>query len=1150
VHYSVLGPVSVTDADGADRTPGGERQRLLLATLLAHAGRVVSTDRLADQLWGDDLPANAAAALQNQVSRLRRLLADDATSPLVTGPEGYRLVVSGDELDAARFEALLATAETADHPGRRRALLEEALGLWRGRAYGEVADRPVLQAEATRLEELRAAAAEDRAQALLDEGRVAEAIAAGEELVASWPLRERPRALLMQTLYAGGRQTEALAVYRDYRELLADELGLEPSPSLAALEGRVLRHDFGAPVPAAPTAPAPPGGEVARPRRSLGPPATSFVGRERDLAGVLQRLGSCRLVTICGTGGVGKTRLALEAAARSAGRYPDGAPVLELAEVAPGDDVAAAIASTLGIPERAGTSVADRLAESLRDRRLLLVLDNCEHVLDEVAAVVEPLLRATDSVDVLATSRAALAVDGEQVWPLVPLEASGLEAPALRLFADRARAASPGITLDGDNRAVVERICERLDGLPLALELAAARLRVTGLSEVLEAVEGDVELLSGGRRTPEARHRSLEALVEWSYQLLSPDEQRLFARLSVFAGAFTTDDAVAVTADEELDAKRVPGLLWSLVEQSLVVHHDDPPAAARYSLLEMLRQAGRQRLEAEGCRLELERRHAGHVLRKAEEARTLAQGPEAASGVALVDRFLPELRSAFGYLRATDDLDTLLRLAYAVFWYGFHTINTEVLGWIEEAAERARSNEHPLVPAVLGSAATARWQQGDLVGARAIAEEGIAEAQRLGDPPGSFQPYEALGDVEMFEGNSLAARRCFDHARPRAAHFGLPVERVYVEVSEAMALAYGGDADAALPVADRALGIAEASGSPIALAWAAYSAGEVRLETDPEAAIGLLERALVASHAVGERMIIGVAGLSTVTLRARLGGRDHDLGAYRELIEHWRRVGAWTQQWTTLRNLVELLARRGEEERAAARLLGASEASGRAAPAYGAEAQRLERAVEALRWRLGPDLDTELAAGRQLGDEGAVALALAIVDRVARSDERVLRTILFTDVVASTEELERRGDAGWRALLDRHDELVRSSVSGAGGEVIASTGDGVMAAFVDPAAAVACALELVDRVQTLGIRIRAGLHTGECERRGDNLAGRSVHVAARVAAQAGAGEVLVTRTVKDLIAGAGHRYQARGRTTLRGLSDEWELFALEDVPAL
>lgn len=1148
MRYSVLGPVSVTDADGADRTPGGERQRLLLATLLAHAGRVVSTDRLADQLWGDDLPANAAAALQNQVSRLRRLLADDATS-LITGPEGYRLVVSGDDLDAARFEALLATAEAADDPGRRRALLEEALGLWRGRAYGELADRPVLQAEAARLEELRAAAAEDRAQALLDEGRVGEAIAAGEELVADWPLRERPRALLMQTLYAGGRQTEALAVYRDYRELLADELGLEPSPALAALEGRVLRHELSPPAPAA-TAPAPAGDEVARPRRSLGPPATSFIGRERDLAGVLQRLGSCRLVTICGTGGVGKTRLALEVAARSAGRYPDGAPVLELAEVAPGDDVAAAIASTLGIPERAGTSVADRLAESLGDRRLLLVLDNCEHVLDEVAAVVEPLLRATDGVDVLATSRAALAVDGEQIWPLVPLEASGLEAPALRLFADRARAASPEITLDGDNLAVVERICERLDGLPLALELAAARLRVTGLSEVLEAVEGDVELLSGGRRTAEARHRSLEALVEWSYQLLSPDEQRLFARLSVFAGAFTTDDAVAVTADEELDAKRVPGLLWSLVEQSLVVHHEAPPAAATYSLLEMLRQAGRQRLEADGSRVELERRHAGHVLREAEEARTLAQGPDAASAVALLDRFLPELRSAFGYLRATDDLDSLLRLAYGVFWYGFHRINTEVLGWVEDAAERARSNDHPLVPAVLGSAATARWQQGDLMGARSLAEEGIAEAHRLGDPPGSFQPYEALGDVEMFEGNSLAARRCFDQARPRADVLGLPIERVYVEVSEAMALAYGGDADAALPVADRALGIAEACGSPIALAWAAYGAGEVRLETDPEAALGLLERALVASHAVGERMIIGVAGLSTVTLRARLGGRDHDLGAYRELIEHWRRVGAWTQQWTTLRNLVELLARRGEEERAAARLLGASQASGRAAPAYGAEAQRLERAVEALRWRLGPDLDIELAAGSELGDEGAVALALAIVDRVARSDERVLRTILFTDVVASTEELERRGDAGWRALLDRHDELVRSSVSSAGGEVIASTGDGVMAAFVDPAAAVACALELVDRVQTLGISIRAGLHTGECERRGDDLSGRSVHIAARVAGQAGAREVLVTRTVKDLIAGGEHRYQARGRTTLRGLSDEWELFALEEAPAL
>ena len=973
MHYGVLGPLAVTDDEGVDHTPKGARQRLLLATLVCAGGAVVSVDRLAEALWGEDLPDDPSAALQNQVSRLRRLLGGGGEPPVQTVNQGYRLAVDPDQVDSARFERLLVAAEEARARDAQGTLshLARALALWRGEAYGDMSDQPGLQAEASRLEDLRARATERYGETLLDLGRSAEAVTVLEALAAAHPLREGPQHQLLRALYTAGRQTEALAAYQAYRRRLGDELGLEPSPELTALESQILRHELilprtGSNGPAVPF------------RRAPHPPPTSFVGRENDLAGVMQRLEAARLLTICGTGGVGKTRLALEVATRVTPRYTHGVHVVELASLAAGGDVAAALASALQVPRRVDVSLTDRLVEVLAGKRLLLVLDNCEHVLDGAAATLDPILAGTDQVDVLATSRAALAVDGEHVWPLAPLETEGAASPAVRLFTERARAADPGVVLDDGDPLGVERLCRRLDGIPLALELAAARLRVASLAEVDAAVGARPDLLTGGRRTAQARHRSLDALVEWSYQLLSTEERLVFARLSVFQDSFDLDDATAVTAGDGITPERVPTLVWALVDQSLVSPQRGEPG--RYSMLDTLRRAALQRLVAEGADSQLRGRHAELVLIRAAEAAAAMHGPGAAAAMANLDQLLPELRGARRHLEETDDLDGQLRLSDSLFWYGYSGIRSEVMTWTTATARRAAEQDHPLVPSVMAAAAVASWQHGDHVSARTFAESGVAAARRLGDPPGSDRAFRALSEVTQFQGDVDRARQLSLEAVSRTEGTGRALDVVYALTGQALSWAYGDQPRQGLPSADRALSIAAACGSPIAVAWAAYTAGEIRLETDPQRALELLDEAVIAANEVGERMVAGVAAVSSLTLRSRLGLLGSDLSGYGDLLEHWRHVGAWTPQWTTLRNLIEVLARRGEEV-VAARLFGASEISTRASRSYGVEAQRLERTADTLRWRLGERFEAEVETGRQLGDEAALALALEVVRR-------------------------------------------------------------------------------------------------------------------------------------------------------------------------
>ena len=530
-------------ADGEAITVGGPRPRALLVLLALNANRVVGVDAIVAAQYGDDPPTDAAGAVQAHVSRLRRSVAVEFDGA------GYRLAVDPDAVDALRFERLAGEGRrllAAGAHDKAAAVLREAVGLWRGPA---LVDLPHGSAQATRLAELRLGASEDLvdAELALPEGT---SVAELQTLVAANPLRERLRGQLMRALHATGRQAEALAEFEDTRRLLADELGADPSPELSATHLAILRAD-----------PAP---------RRVGPPAqlTSFVGRTAELAR-LHELESARLVTILGPGGTGKTRLAIEAAR--------DACFVDLSPVEDGDLVPHAVLGALGLRESgfvpsSGDPVA-RLVAAL-DEPLLLVLDNCEQVVAAVATLARTLLGSCPALRILATSREPLGITGETLLPLSPLAGD-----AVRLFADRAAAVRPGFTVSEANRAVVTAICAAVDGLPLAVELAAARLRQFTVEELAARLssDGPFQLLSRGDRTAAARHRTLRAVVAWSWDLLTPAEQAVAARFAVFSGgaALAAVEAVCETTDD---------VLADLVDRSLI-----ETDGRRYRMLDTIR---------------------------------------------------------------------------------------------------------------------------------------------------------------------------------------------------------------------------------------------------------------------------------------------------------------------------------------------------------------------------------------------------------------------------------------------------------------------------------------------------------------------------------------------------------------------------------
>ncbi|MFE2855457.1 BTAD domain-containing putative transcriptional regulator [Streptomyces lavendulae] len=748
MRFEVLGPVTVrTDGGSVARVPEA-KVRTLLAALLVRRGRPVPVDRLVDDLWGDTPPADPVNSLQTKVSQLRRALAgaEEGGRALVAhGPAGYTLDVPAPAVDADVFAGLVARARREQHAAERAALLTRALGLWRGSAYADLADADFVRAEAAGLEEQRVTAHEELAEARLELGEHAELADGLTELVARHPLRQRLRAAQMRALYGAGRQSEALAVHGEVRERFAQDLGIDPGPELDALYGAILRQDPALTVRRPPDA-ADPGALPARaaPAKTHAPPAGrpaagavptpvgSLVGREDAVARVCAAVLAGRLVTLTGPGGVGKTRLALAVAARLAGDpgrhrepradadregpYRDGIRFVELAGVRTG--VAAAVAAALGEREDVAgggpggrpaddreEAVAGWLAGLLAPRRMLLVLDNCEHVVDEVAALVSRLLRDAPGVRVLATGQEPLAVAGEVLEPVAPL--SGPE--AVRLFAERAAAAVPGFAVTGGNEEAVTLICRRLDGIPLALELAATRVRALGVHALADRLHDRFRLLNQARRDAPARQRTLRAMIDWSWGLLSPAEATVLRRLTVFSGGFTLESAEEVCAGGGTAREDVLDVVARLVDCSLVTVSYGTAGdragspAPRYRTLESVTAYGRERLAEAGEDRTLRQRHAGHFADLAERAAAGLHDRDQHAWLDRLDAERTNLAAALDHAVEAGPTGPALRLVEALAWYWF------LRGRIAEArAALAAAHGRAEADGATGPAATLR----------------------------------------------------------------------------------------------------------------------------------------------------------------------------------------------------------------------------------------------------------------------------------------------------------------------------------------------------------------------------------------------------------------------------------------------------------
>src|SRR5215207_2588198 len=964
--FRILGPLEV-DEGGRAIPIVGDRQRALLAILLINANEPVSADELIDELWGEHAPASPRKGLQVQVSRLRKALAESSVR-LVTQPNGYLLRVEPGELDLDRCERLAGQgrqALDAEGPGRAAERLREALALWRGPALGEFAFESFAQPEIGRLEELRLGLLEDRIDADLACGRHAELVGELEALVAQHPLRERLRGAQVLALYRGGRQAEALEAYRAARAMLDEELGLEPTPALRDLEHAILTHDAGLRAPAAP-APA-----VSR----LPAPPTPTIGRDEDLRAIAELFHRehHRLVTLTGPGGVGKTRLALDVARQLESEYPDGTWLVSLAATAQPEHVPSAVAQALGVALVPGESPLAAARRFLGPKRGLLVLDNFEHLL-AATPLVSDFLACCPALCVLATSREALRLKAEHRYSVAPLDVPEDGAPeavaqaaAAALFVERARSRDQAFALTQANAHAVASVCRRVDGLPLAVELAAARLAVLDPDELDARLAQALDALGSGPRDAPARQRTLRATLEWSHRLLSKPEAEAFARFAAFAGGATVEAAEEVTGADL-------AVLEGLVEKSLLRRESD-----RLMMLETVRAYAREQFEHDDSGSEVRLRHCLHFVALAERATPHLRTHAEPDWIARLDAEAENFRAALDWALSEGQPALAVRLAGRLgkFWE-FTGASVEGGRWLKAALEAA-DDEVPLedrARALRAQVVTLEDQGapydagGSLAAGKRIASEAVALSRRAGDPAGIA---EALLYLSLFDENEPEHRRALaDEALAYARKAG--AEGLIADALAARALSFR-IVDVETEIAEVA-GLYRQLGDIHGLAAVYNNAGYGAIgQGSYERAAAYLEETLPLAEKSGEqlRVFLAIGNLGLVSLFT--GDLERAEARFGDNLRLCRGPDlAWIAA-DSIAGLAAVAACQGEEERAA-RLLGAAESM--ADVLNDATGGKLEEEFFApARNRFGETRwGTAHANGARLGFDEAVELAL------------------------------------------------------------------------------------------------------------------------------------------------------------------------------
>lgn len=907
VEFRLLGDVEAR-VDGTRVEIGPSRQRCVLAALLVDVNRPVPPEKLIDRVWADERPHRSRNALAAYVSRLRHLF--NGSVEITRGPGGYLLITDSSAVDLHRFRELVTQARASADPGRADALFAEALKLWRGEPFATL-ETPWLDDIRRGLHAEWLAAALDHNDIKLRIGRHGELVPTLTTMLRDHPLDERLAGQLMLAQYRCGRQVDALDTFRTMRGRLVEELGVEPGSALRQVHQAILAGD-----PEEPPASSPVGVETHLPRR-----VTSLIGRDDELALVTDAVQESPLVTLTGVGGVGKTRLAIEAASRSAAAFPDGAWVCELAPVEDGSVVVHAVAVALKLQQQHGLDIDDTVIEYLRVRKLLLLLDNCEHVLAAAGRLADRIVCSCPNVVVLATSREALGVEGERLLPVPPLPVED----AVQLFAERARSGNPDFALETEPVGAVAEICRRLDGLPLAIELAAARMRAMSSLDVARRLDS-LRLLTGGARDAAPRQQSLTATIDWSYQLLSEPEQALFIRLSIFAGGF--DLAAVHTVCGTGDEDDTLDLLTGLLDKSMVTRRAGP-GPTRYTMLETLRSYGRDMMRRLDIHDEATHRHARYYTELAQRA---AAGMHGSDEAEWVDRMLPDydnIRTAFEHAVADRDIDTGLRLVTSLSEIVHLRIGYESAGWAERIVALA-DPEHPLYAATVGFAARGAWNRGESGRARAIAELAAGRTPSRGNGRVAY-PGDVLADLALYEGDAHAALTHYQDAMACARIDDDPIRLVWTLFYIAICHAALRRPEDGVAAAEEAVLVADATSNPTARSMGRYALGLVLKKSEPQRALVLFDDAAVLAASVRNFWWHGIAMMEAAATRAVHGDPRSAAEALVEVLDHWDRVGDWSQQWLNLRYVTRFLSRIGAADDALA-LHRALEAAGKSSP--------------------------------------------------------------------------------------------------------------------------------------------------------------------------------------------------------------------------